>query len=118
MLEVLWAIPGPATAVHFVKFEALDGRACRLSLSLIALAEDGRDVLQHYRLRFEGVESYRCTYLTSLNIDMIKNAYGRLVDLGRTAWVHELATRSESADVTHLMICFDDGPCYEIACRR
>lgn len=116
MSQILWKLPGAATEVHDSKFEALGGRVCRLSIATVQLEGD-QDTICHHKVRFEGVEAYRCTYLTSLVAEMINAAYGRPVDLGPTEWVHELAKRAKLTDLKHLMICFD-GPCYEIACRR
>ena len=69
-------------------------------------------------MSFQRVEAYRCTYLTALTAEMIRTAYGQLVDLGHTAWLTELLGDHSSPieNIRHFMICFDDGPCYEFAC--
>lgn len=71
-------------------------------------------------LRFLGVEAYKCTYLTSLTVDMIESAYDELVDMGETVWLAEAKLvaqqRGQLPNLKHLRICFDDGPCYEFIC--
>lgn len=112
---VLWTFPVPATALsHGPHFRQGPGRQCELSFRF-----EGADCLDvQVIMRFESVEAYRCTYLTSLTAEMIGMAYSRVVDLGRTAWLTELLRHQlcPVENIRHLMICFDDGPCYEVAC--
>jgi hypothetical protein len=47
---------------------------------------------------------------------------GSLVDLGETEWLSEVAAslqqhHEDTTGLVHLMINFDDGPCYEVICR-
>jgi len=68
---------------------------------------------------FEGVEAFRCTYLTFCSAEMFNTAYGKLVRVETTQWLAELqsaSARKSSRELQHLMICFDDGPCYEFIC--
>jgi hypothetical protein len=49
-------------------------------------------------------------------------AYDRLIDLGQSRWLGEIARNLEqhgedTMGLSHLMINFDDGPCYEMICR-
>ena len=72
---------------------------------------------------FDGVEAYKCTYLTSCSAEMFNIAYGKLVRLAATPWLNEVLkscakTSQASKELQHLMICFDDGPCYEVICVR
>jgi hypothetical protein len=76
-------------------------------------------------LRFDGVEAYKCTHMTSLSAGMIEAAYGRVADLGATRWLAELSKHYERyweshriapPGLRHLMVCLDDGPCYEFIC--
>lgn len=51
----------------------------------------------------------------------VQFAYGKLVSLN-SAWLDEVQSIREKdqatiSDLQHLMITFDDGPCYEIICR-
>ncbi len=63
--------------------------------------------------------------MTARNIEMIKTAYDKLVRLKNSAWLSEVTAKSASfytkmqgspKEFQHLMICFDDGPCYEFIC--
>lgn len=79
-------------------------------------------------LVFEAVEAFRCTHLASLGSidrDLRHHSYGTLISLPESAWL-EVVRRSyveycASAqlipkELHHLMITFDDGPCYEFIC--
>lgn len=115
MVTTLWDIPVPATQVETTGIEQLPKRLTRLAISLVVLRDDV-DVVEYHDLSFEGTELFKCTYLTSRTAEMIRSAYGKLVDLGRTELWTQIADRSQKEDIRHLMICFDDGPCYEVVC--
>lgn len=105
----------PATAIHEgPTFSPFPGRECGISFCI----DDG-GALRNVRLLFENVEAYKCTYRTFLTREMVDLAYGRLVRLGETPWLAELRKAHRGghrSELQHLMICFDDGPCYEIVC--
>lgn len=72
-------------------------------------------------LVFEGVEAFRCRYLTALGAECLE-AYDAINDRGATPWLKEVkdavdAHGADSSGLKHLMITFDDGPCYEFVCR-
>lgn len=123
MMDTLWEIPVPPTQVEATRIEQLPKRLTRLVISLVVL-KDNVDVIEYHDLSFEGTELFMCTYLTSLTLEMIRSAYGKLVDLGCTELRTEIAARmqkrtagrSQASGIRHLMICFDDGPCYEVVC--
>jgi hypothetical protein len=117
MTVTLWELPAPATTVHSATIKELSGRLTRLSISLIVL-RDGVDVIEHHDISFEGTECFTCTYMTSLTSEMIRLAYGKLIDLGKTALLDQKAAKSKKSALRHLMICFDDGPCYEVVCKE
>jgi hypothetical protein len=52
---------------------------------------------------------------------MIESSYDKLVDAGETPWLLEAQSAAsslgDSPSLTHLRICFDDGPCYEFLCE-
>src|SRR5262249_22598745 len=115
MTSILWEIPVPPTQVETTKIEQLPGRATRLLISLVVLRDDV-DVVEYHDLSFEGTELFTCTYYRSRTVEMIQLAYGKLVDLGRTELLTQITVRSQKNNLRHLMICFDDGPCYEFVC--
>ncbi|MBR0975232.1 hypothetical protein [Bradyrhizobium japonicum] len=115
MTATLWEVPVPPTQVESTRIEQLPKRITRLAISLVVLRDDV-DVVEYHDLSFEGTELFKCTYLTSLTREMIRSAYGKLVDLGRTELWSQIADRSQKENIRHLMICFDDGPCYEVVC--
>ena len=113
----LWKLPVPATALlKSPVFAALPKRRCEISFEFEA---DGGAPTK-VRLVFDGVEAYKCTYLTACSADMFNTAYAKLVRLGTTPWLSELLKSykgtAPAAGLQHLMICFDDGPCYEVVC--
>src|SRR2546426_2236659 len=116
MVTELWKLPEPSSARVRVDFSQPGGRTCLLTCLFEPDGSDGS------RVTFEGVESYRATFDTACTVEMIRAAYDRIVDLGATSWLDEVAVRlsQRSADksgLQHLMIYFDDGPCYEFVCR-
>jgi hypothetical protein len=114
----LWKLPVPATAlVKGPTFAVLPKRQCEISFYI----EGDSGAATRTSLLFEGVEAYKCTYLTSCSAEMFNAAYGKLVRLAATPWLTELlkthCQRGEPPkELQHMMICFDDGPCYEIIC--
>lgn len=117
MSETLWKLPVPASALlRSPVFAPLGKRQCELSFLIESDEGEARA-----GLLFEGVEAYKCTYLTSCSAEIFNTAYGKLVRLGATTWLNEVMkvysqARQSPNELQHLMICFDDGPCYEIIC--
>jgi hypothetical protein len=116
-MKTLWQTPAPSSGfLEGVSFKVLPKRTCALSFQYESL--EGQ--METCELRFVGVEAFKCTYLTSLTVEMIESAYDRLVDLGASQWLHEVKdvfkTQGASPALKHLRICFDDGPCYEFLC--
>lgn len=124
MIEIIWRLPSPATAIENggALFQKLLGRTCILICTYEDDSDDGVFVTDN--LVFNGVEAFKATYHNACTHYMIQNAYGKLVDLGATEWLISIKKQlsSESAEdrlvnLRHLMIYFDDGPCYEFICR-
>ena len=115
----LWRLSVAATSLmREPSFQTLPKRECVISFSV----EGPEGFPEEQSLRFDGVEAYRCTFLTSCSAGMFKIAYGKLVSLSRSPWLTEiLETYQKNARAPrrlhHLMICFDDGPCYEFICN-
>jgi hypothetical protein len=115
----LWKLPVPATSlVNGPDFNVLPRRQCEISFHI----EGNEAELTRVWLLFNDVEAFKCTYLTSCSAEMFNAAYGKLVRLGATPWLTELLrtygkSKLPGEELQHLMICFDDGPCYEIVCR-
>ncbi|QJP71553.1 hypothetical protein [Burkholderia glumae] len=114
----LWQLPVAASALlTSPEFVVLPRRECELRLSIEG--DDGGPVA--LTLRFGGAEVYKCTFMTSCTAEMFNLAYGRLVSLDSN-WLGEVRkTGKKNQEVVealrHLMITFDDGPCYELICR-
>jgi hypothetical protein len=96
-------------------FEKRIGRVVAVSLSY-----EGEGRVEHVTLLFEGVEAFKCTYLSASDPSMLE-AYDCVIDCGQTDWLvatrQRLSERGVNTDIRHLMIFFDDGPCYEMLCR-
>jgi hypothetical protein len=116
----MWRLPVPASSlVRGPSFHAMPKRECSIGYSVEGV--DGAPVDEC--LIFQGVEAFKCTYLTSCNAAMFTIAYGKLVSLQQSPWLAEvLETYSkapgEHRQLLHLVICFDDGPCYEFICAN
>jgi hypothetical protein len=71
---------------------------------------------------FEGVEAYKSTYYHARDKSM-SMAYDKLINCGTTEWLKQVINNLKGHDeykeeLLHMMINFDDGPCYEILCRK
>jgi hypothetical protein len=113
MSEVVWKLPFPSSGLSDVDFQKLAGRSCVLTCD----ADENSPV----RILFDGVEAFKCTYHNTCTVEMIET-YDRLTDLGRTGWLDSVRQQlsgfgEDVAALRHLMIYFDDGPCYEFICR-
>ncbi len=117
-MKELWRLPVPASALlQSPEFIVLPRRECELRLSIEG--DDGSP--SFLALRFSTVESFKCTFRSSCTAEMFNLAYGRLVSLD-SSWLEEVrktGKRDQAAieALQHLMITFDDGPCYEIICQ-
>jgi hypothetical protein len=121
MNTTLWDLPVASTGfTHGPELEMRPKRAIAIRFAFDGVAhDDGRE--KTLALVFDGTEALKVTHYNARPEWMLV-AYDRLVDLGETTWLletrDELQRRGTSAhDVRHLMINFDDGPCFEILCR-
>jgi hypothetical protein len=121
MNEVLWSMPSPSsTLTRGPSFAELPRRQCELSFWFET--EDGGE--QKAGFHFDGVAAFKCTFMTALSLEMIETAYDKVVRIHDSQWCAEIANRRRShldsaqtvGELQHLMICFDDGPCYEFIC--
>jgi hypothetical protein len=121
MNRVLWEMPVPSSALtRGPSFAALLKRECELSFYVES--DDGD---KKAGILFDGVEAYKCTHMTARSVEMINTAYDKLVRLDDSPWLAEVKANSSAyytkrqgapKELQHLMICFDDGPCYEFIC--
>ena len=121
MTTTMWRLPVPATRVTSHRFVQVGGRHCELTVVVL----DDDDTEKSFVIAFDGVEAFRCTYLTSLTAEMVKSAYGKLVRQEASSWLEEVlqaySAYYESSGrsperLMHTIICLDDGPCYEVIC--
>ncbi|SPE54238.1 hypothetical protein SBV1_1780003 [Verrucomicrobia bacterium] len=125
MNRTLWKMPVPATGlIRGPDFKELAGRKCEIAFSIEA--EDGSE--KWLSLGFEGVEVFKATYLTSLGSvdpELQRQAYGAIISVEESSWLAGVkksylgycaTARLTPKELQHLMICFDDGPCYEFIC--
>ena len=118
-MKEIWELPIPSTSLlNGVKFSKLLGREC----SLKGEYEDDDGTTGEFCLEFNGVEAYKCTYMTSCSLVM-HEAYGKLVDCGDSNWLYEIreafdCDNNDCEELKHYMFYPDDGPCYEVICSR
>jgi hypothetical protein len=126
MSKILWTLPFPSSSGNtwFSQFPKLNS-----AVIVEGCDEEGETIT--LRIVFEKVEAYKCTYYMALTPEM-QIAYDKIVDLGETSWLTkvknqlrrfgDLVLSSPSHgpldQLAHLMINFDDGPCYEFICRN
>ena len=124
-MNTLWKMPIPATGlIRGPVFKELPKRQCEIAFSIEGASGEEKNC----SLLFEGVETYKSTYLASFGaVDSAvrKDAYGCLVRMENSLWLADVkksyseycqTARLTPKDLQHLAICFDDGPCYEIIC--
>jgi hypothetical protein len=118
MAKTLWQLPVPSTALlnGGPVFEKRPRREVALRMSY----ETDQGV-QEVTLISYGVEALKITYDRARG-DRMLEAYDHLVDQGLTPWLSEISgnLKQHGGDViglTHIMINFDDGPCYEVLCQ-
>jgi hypothetical protein len=116
--KMLWQLPVPSTALldGGPVFEERMGREIALRISY-----ETEDEVETVALVFVGVEAYKVTYDRARGDEMLE-AYDRLLDQGETSWLGEITGNlrqhgADAATLTHMIINFDDGPCYEVICR-
>jgi hypothetical protein len=125
MNKTIWKMPVPVTGlIRGPHFTALGKRKCEISFSIEP--EDGAE--KWLSLQFGGVEAYKCTYLASLgsiNRTLRTEAYGMVISIEESQWLSDIRHSygaycgkrgQKPGELQHLMICFDDGPCYELIC--
>lgn len=118
MNTTLWELPVPASALHRGPFfQVLPKRKCKLSFEF-----ETDDQIVQKELLFQDVEIFKCTHLMSLNPDMSRLAYGKIIQLDSSLMLQASLDAYQlkgnfDVHLVHLMICFDDGPCYEFICR-
>jgi hypothetical protein len=119
MSQVLWNLPIPATAlIYSPEFRMLPKRLCALRCHY----EGDDDQVVFVDLLFDGVEAFKCTYHMAVTPEMSQMAYGKVVDLGNSEWLSAVKAQllgfgiQDAAELKHLVIDFDDGPCYESLC--
>jgi hypothetical protein len=116
---VLWTLPVPSTALLGAG-PVFEIRAKRdVAIRFAYEAED--DSRREEAVVFQGVEAFKCTYYRARDASM-REAYDRLVDRGPTSWLAEVSANlkqngGQADGLVHVMINFDDGPCYEVVCR-
>ncbi|WP_298252199.1 hypothetical protein [Bradyrhizobium sp.] len=121
MNQLLWELPVPSSSqTKGPTLNVLVGRECEIAYYIETDDGDRKEALI-----FEGVEAFKTTYMTARSVDMIEMAYDRLVRIEASPWLAETTKNSdpyyqsregEARKLQHLMICFDDGPCYEFIC--
>jgi hypothetical protein len=99
----LWKMPFPSSWGVETRLVQEPHRRLRLEI-FDQTGEHSDSVL----LLFSDVQTYRCTFLPALTAEQISISYDCLVELP--------AIRLNIQTSTHkcFVICFDDGPCYEI----
>lgn len=121
MAHIIWKLPVPSTALLAeMEFVKRPGRVCALE-SVKEADDNGQETIE---LLFRGVEAFKCTHHHARTLQMIQLSYDEVIDLGGTDWLGEVKTQlsrlplERHEGLRHLMVNFDDGPCYEFICRE
>ena len=115
--NIIWKSPVALTELlSSPKLSMLPKRECVLSLRI-----EGDTGDEEILLVFENVLAFKCTYMAACTAEMFNLAYGKVVDIGTSSWLADIVvsyknTHKAPVLMRHMMICFDDGPCYEFVC--
>ena len=110
MPKILWSLPVPSTGLlKNPEFKVLPRKTAAIGFHYES-DDDGHAI--EGELIFKQILSFRCTY--SLRAPAL-DAYDSLIDCGATQWLAEWRD-CIGPEYKHLMITFDDGPCYEFLC--
>jgi hypothetical protein len=119
MSVILWKLPVPSSALSSggARLEIREKRSAAIKLEY----EDEDGILKEDTLVFQGIEAFKCTYYRARGVSALQ-AYDHLIDRGSTNWLAEISGNlqqngSRAEGLHHLMIDFDDGPCFEFLCR-
>ncbi|AFY71242.1 hypothetical protein Pse7367_2991 [Thalassoporum mexicanum PCC 7367] len=86
MIKTILKLPFPSTTFECEPtLKYLIGRDHELVFVLL----DEEDNKYEYSINFEGIEAYKCTYLSSISAEMVE-AYDKLIDCGRSDWLIEI----------------------------
>ncbi len=121
----IWSLPRASVITQGPLYTVRMHRQCEISFA----AERVDGSAERFTLRFDGVEAFKATYLNSLgSIDTqwLKEAYCTVISVP-SEWLSRVeraytdylrAAHRLPQKLQHLVICFDDGPCYEFVCVR
>ena len=121
MNKIIFTLPIASTALwKSPEFQKRLGRDCALVCNYDDEETRATTILT---LVFENVEAYKTTYFKACNLEIVRNAYDRIIDCGITIWLKEIQNNlalngSEGLNLSHLAIYFDDGPAYEFICKN
>lgn len=105
-MEVVWTTPFPSSWGISTRLVVEPKRVLRLEIA------DSTGEHQNSQLTFHDVQAYKCTYLPALTKEMISLAYDKLVATPASR------LGIASSEYRCYVICFDDGPCYEVVARE
>lgn len=120
MNKIIFTLPVPSTALYeSPEFQKRLGREC----ALVCDYEEETGTIITLTIIFENVEAYKATYYRACDLEIVRNAYDRIIDCGITTWLKGIQNNlaingSENPDLSHFAIYFDDGPAYEFICKN
>jgi hypothetical protein len=117
--KVLFRMPVPVSGIDSP--EMIIGSR-RDHLLICHYEHEINDTVIRLSLIFKHVWAIRVVYFVATDLRLYTTAYGKVVDLGETEWLRSLETNildsgEDHGDLSHLAICFDDGPTYEFICE-
>jgi hypothetical protein len=121
MNEVIYSLPVPSTALlKDPEFQKRIRRTCALVFEYENEVEENVVVVT---IIFSKIEAFRCTYHMACSLEIVQNAYDKVIDCGNTEWLKEIkvnltTSRQDIPNLSHLAIYFDDGPTYEFICQE
>jgi hypothetical protein len=115
------------TYEHQVCWSFADGASCITGgttltelpgrLFLLTFAYEIEGVEHTITIKFDDVQSYKCSFKYSCTVKQICSAYEQLIELEQSEWLQMAQSRLNEQELHHYMIFFDgDEVCYEFIC--
>lgn len=118
MPNVVWKMKGSSTGLlrEPKMFVMLQRSSC-----LWWVAEEETGGGRNEALVFTGIEAYKCSYFLTYSVELLNATYDTLNDLGQTSFLSEICARlkgrTNTKELRHFAISFDDGPLFEFIAR-
>ncbi|MBK7706078.1 MAG: hypothetical protein IPN69_23310 [Acidobacteria bacterium] len=117
--KILFEMPIPVAGINSPELKIGSRRD---HLLICSYEHEINETVVQLNLVFKRVWAMKVVYFVASDLRLFTTAYGKVVDLGETEWLQILRANivdsgEDHRGLSHLAICFDDGPSYEFICE-